>query len=94
MAEKAKKEKKEPKVATVIHLYHQIDVAILDVAKPIKVGDTLHFVGNTTDATQTVSSMQIEHEQVEKAPKGKQIGLKLNKGVVVREGDEVFLAEA
>jgi len=85
--------KKEQKIGTVIHLYHKVNVAILELLKPLKVGDTIHFVGSITDVAQSVTSLQINHEAVSKAVKGDQVGLLLDKKVVVREGDEVYLSE-
>lgn len=84
-------EKKEQKVADVIHIYGKINVAILKMLKPLEVGQTIHFKGHTTDFTQAVKSMQIEHEQVQKVKKGDDIGLQADKDV--RVSDEVFLVE-
>ena len=84
-------EKKEQKIADVTHIYGQIKVAILHILKPLGEGQTIHFKGHTTDFTQQVESMQIEHEQVQKVKKGDDIGLKVDKDM--RVGDEVFLVE-
>ena len=83
--------KKPVKIADVIHVYGKIRVAILHLLKPLKKGDSVHFKGHTTDFTQAVKSMQIEHETVETAKKGDDIGLKVDKDV--RVGDEVFEPE-
>jgi predicted ribosome-associated RNA-binding protein Tma20 len=84
---------KEQKLGKVVHLYHKINVAIIELAKPLKVGDNIHFVGSTTDVTQAVGSLQVNHQAVSRADKGEQVGLLLAKGIVVKEGDEVYLAE-
>ena len=78
-------EKKEQKIADVIHVYGNIKVAILHMLKPLAVGDAIHFKGHTTDFEQTVQSMQIEHAQVQKVKKGDDVGLKADKDV--RVGD-------
>ncbi len=52
------------------------------------VGDKVHIKGASTDFEQPVDSIQIEHEQVEKAKKGDVIGLKVKDKV--REEDEVY----
>jgi len=63
-------------------------VGIIELSKELKVGDTIHIKGSTTDFEQKVESMQIEHENVEKAKKGDAIGLKVKEKA--REGDEVY----
>lgn len=83
--------KKPIKLADVVHVYGKIHVAILHVLKPLKKGDAIHFKGHTTDFTQVVKSMQIEHEDVASAKKGDDIGLKVDKDV--RDGDEAFASE-
>jgi len=81
-------EKKEELVGKVTHYFGKIEVAIIELSKEIKVGDKIHIKGNTTDFEQEVNSMQIEHQNIEKAKKGDMIGLKVKEKV--REGDEVY----
>ena len=78
------------KVGKVIHYYDKIGVAVVEVLKPIKAGDTIKISGHDNEFTQKVTSMQIEHEILETAKKGQSIGLKVDKAV--KEGDELFLA--
>ena len=54
----------------------------------MSVGDTLHFLGHTTDFEFTVHSMQIEHKFVTEAKKGDGVGVKVPEKV--REGDKVY----
>jgi translation elongation factor EF-1alpha len=54
----------------------------------LNVGDNIHIKGGTTDFEQKVESMQIEHENIDKAKKGDVIGLRVKEKV--REGDEVY----
>lgn len=81
-------EKKEELVGKVTHYFGKIEVGIIELSKGIKVGDKIHIKGNTTDFEQEVNSMQIEHQNIEKAKKGDVIGLKVKEKV--REGDEVY----
>jgi hypothetical protein len=83
---------KKKKIGKVIHLYNQIGVAILELSQTLSAGDAIHFTGAKTDAKQIAASLQINHAAVPKAGKGDQVGLKLDKGVEVREGDEVYLS--
>ena len=86
---KEKKAPKEKKVGEIAHYFGKIMVAAIKVKAEIKVGDTLHIKGHTTDFEQVVDSMQMEHESVPNAKKGDDIGIKVKDHV--REGDEVFL---
>lgn len=78
------------KVGKIIHYYDKIGVAVVEVLKPVKVGQTIKISGHDQEFTQTVTSMQIEHEKLETAKKGQEIGLKVDRPV--KEGDELFLA--
>ena len=78
-------------IGKIIHFYDKIGVAVVDVLAPIKVGDLIKISGHDKEFTQTVNSMQIEHEQIQTAKKGQGIGLKVDQPV--KEGDLVFKAE-
>lgn len=67
---------------------HPVVAAIRITKGAIKVGDTLHFKGHTTDFTQVVDSMEIEHEKVETAKVGDDIGIKVKERV--RPHDTVY----
>ncbi len=82
------KEKKEELVGKITHYFGKIEVGIIELSKPLKAGDTIHIKGSTTDFEQGVDSMQVEHENIEKAKKGDVIGLKVRDKV--KEGDEVY----
>jgi len=82
---------KEPKpIAEVEHFFGHINVAAFKLKAPLKIGDRIHIKGATTDFVQTIGSMQIEHESVNKAAKGKDVGIKVNSKC--RVGDKVFVA--
>ncbi|MBW1972163.1 MAG: translation elongation factor-like protein, partial [Deltaproteobacteria bacterium] len=57
----------------------------------IKIGDTLHFKGNTTDFEQLVESMQIDRVDVNEAGIGKDVGIKVHEKV--RKKDKVYKVE-
>jgi putative protease len=68
----------EKKIGKVSHFFGKISVAIIEITdEPLAVGDTIHIKGHTTDLTQKVESMQIEHQNVDKAEIGQSIGLKV-----------------
>jgi phage terminase small subunit len=75
-------------VGRITHFFSKIGVAVIELSKPLKVGDTIAVKGPTTDFEQLVDSMQIEHEDVQKAEAGQSIGLKVAQRV--RETDLVY----
>lgn len=77
----------ETKIGNVTHYYDKIGVAVVNVLAPIKVGDKIKVTGST-EFEQEIASMQIEHENIKKAKKGDQIGLKLDQPV--KDKDEIF----
>ncbi len=61
----------------------------MQLRKPkLKVGDTIHIHGHTTDITQVVDSMQIERVNVSEAGPGDSVGIKVVDRC--RGGDHVF----
>ena len=80
---------KEQEIGYVSNFMGNISVAIIEMTKgTLKTDDAIHTKGNTTDITQTVSSMQIEHEIVDKVKKNDSFGLKVKKKV--RKIDKVY----
>lgn len=75
-------------VGKVTHYFSKIGVAVVELSDELKVGDRISIEGHTTNLQQPVSSMQIEHQNVEKAGAGQSIGLKVDQRV--REGDLVY----
>ncbi|MFQ5441300.1 MAG: translation elongation factor-like protein [Thermodesulfobacteriota bacterium] len=78
----------EERVGTITHYYTHLNVAAVDLGGPLRVGDTIHVKGHTSDFTQKVDSIQIEHESVEEAGVGVSVGIKLIEHG--REHDEVY----
>ena len=79
----------EKKIGVITHYFGKIGVAGLKITEgDLRVGDTIHIKGHTSDFTQRVDSMQIEHESVEVAQPGQEIGLSVSEHA--REHDEVF----
>jgi putative protease len=79
----------EEKIGEVVKFFAKPCVAAIKVTNgEVKVGDTLKITGHTTDITNTLESMEIENQKVEKAVAGDYIGIKVSDRV--RPGDEVF----
>ena len=75
-------------VGTVSHYFAQPQVGAVKLEEELRVGDLLHIRGRTTEFEQTVNSIQIEHEQVETADPGSEVGIKVLERV--RAGDQVY----
>jgi len=76
-------------VGRVTHYFDHIKVGVIKLSAPLKVGDEIRIMGGeATDFNQSVTSMQVDHEEMKKAPKGKNIGLKVKERV--REGYKVY----
>ncbi len=78
----------EEEVGKVSDYFAKIGVAAIDLTGTLSVGDTIHIKGHTTDFTQEVESIQIEHQNVEKANPGDSIGIKVKDRV--RDNDIVY----
>ncbi len=80
----------EKRVGIITHYFGKIGVAVMKIeSDSVKVGDSIHIKGKHTDFTQTVDSMQVEHESVDTANAGDEVGLKVTDQV--HEKDEVYL---
>jgi putative protease len=80
----------ETKIGKVVNYFTNIGVAVFDLTDgALSVGDTVHIKGHTTDLSQIIEEMQVEHKNVEKAEKGMMIGVKMDDRV--RNDDEIFL---
>lgn len=76
-------------VGKVVHYYTHLSVAIVELVQGmLRVGDTIHIKGHTTDFKQTVESMEIEHQKVTEATPGQSFGLKVREHA--REHDIVY----
>ena len=76
-------------IGVITHYYDHIKVGVIKLLAPLKVGDEIRVMGGeATDFNQPVKSMQMDHKEIKKAPKGKSIGLKVKEKV--REGYKVY----
>lgn len=76
-------------IGKVTDYFAKIGVAALVIENgELSLGDTIHFIGHTTDYEQKVASMQIEHQAVDSAKTGDGLGIKVKDRV--RHGDKVY----
>lgn len=79
----------EEKIGVVEHFFNKVSVAAIKMTDgELKVGDTIHIVGATTDFTQKVDRIEINRQPIEVAKPGDEIGIKVNERV--REKDTVY----
>ncbi len=81
----------EVEVGKVTHYFNKAGVAGIKLSGKLSGGDTIHILGHTTDLTETVASMQVDHDVVQTAGPDNEIGLKVSDHV--REHDTVFRVE-
>ncbi|MFQ5947693.1 MAG: translation elongation factor-like protein [Acidimicrobiia bacterium] len=76
-------------IGTVTHYFGKAHVAAIDLTDgELHVGDTIHIVGHTSEFTQELESMQIEHVAVESAKVGDEVGVQVI--ARAREHDKVY----
>ena len=81
----------ERKIGEVTHFFAGPSAAVLRLSSELEIGDEIHIVGFTTDLSEKVTSMQINHNDVKRAAPGDDVAILVTDRV--REGDEVFLVE-
>lgn len=78
----------EERIGLVMHYFGHIQVASVLLEKPLQVGDKIHVKGHTSNFTQAVSSLQLEHREVDAGSPGEEVALKVVEHA--RQHDEVF----
>ncbi|MFP6562854.1 MAG: translation elongation factor-like protein [Myxococcota bacterium] len=78
----------EEEIGRVEDYFAKVGVIALKLGEPLAVGDRIRVKGHTTDFTQPVKSIQIEHESVERAKRGASVGIRVKKRC--RRGDRVY----
>lgn len=68
----------EQLIGTVTHYFKGPSVAVVRVTEgDLDIGDEVHFVGQTTDFTERVFSMEVDHQKVEHATAGEEIAVQV-----------------
>ena len=78
----------QKEVGRVEKYFRKVGVAALELSTAIAVGDKLRFSGATTNFEMKVESMQIDHEVVESAAAGADVGIAVPERV--RRSDTVY----
>jgi putative protease len=80
---------REERIGVVTHYYNHLAVAIIRLESGhLRVGDTVHVRGHTTDFTQRVESLEVEHAAATEVGPNDDFGLKVAEHA--REHDVVY----
>jgi hypothetical protein len=81
---------REQRIGVVTHYYSHLSVATmrLEPGTTLQVGDVIHIHGHTTDFTQKVGSLEVDHAPVTEVGPDDDFGLKVIEHA--REHDAVF----
>jgi hypothetical protein len=75
-------------IGHITHFFPRISVAVVELTSSIANQDHILIKGPTTDFEQTVDSMQIDRQTIQKAEAGQNIGLKVMQ--LFKETDTVY----
>jgi hypothetical protein len=80
----------EQRIGVVTHYYSHLSVATLrlEPGTTLRVGDVIHIIGYTTDFTQRIESLEVDHKPVLEVGPNDDFGLKVIEHA--REHDVVF----
>jgi len=78
-------------VGTIINYFDKVQVAVVQMTGTLKKGDRVRIKGENTgtDFEMTIDGMQIEHQDIEEAKNGDDIGMKVDKKV--KRNDKIYL---
>ncbi len=79
----------EVKVGEVIHFFDKLSVAIVKLSGTLKVGDRVKFKHADQEFDQEVTSMEREHQSIDSAKDGDEVGVKVSEPV--KEKTQVLL---
>jgi hypothetical protein len=79
----------EVEIGKVSHYFSKAGVAAIQITQDVlRVGDTIHVKGHTSDFSQKIDSMQVDNQPVPEAAAGQLIGLRVKDHA--REHDLVY----
>jgi translation initiation factor IF-2 len=79
----------EQLIGTVVHYFKGPSVAVVRVTEgELVVGDRIRFHGHTTEFTEQVTSMEVNHQKVQRAQVGDEVAIQIVDRA--RPHDQVF----
>jgi hypothetical protein len=80
------------RIGVVTHYFSNISVAVVKIESGrLRVGNTIHIRGHTTDFKQRIDSLQVDHKPVPEVGPSDDFGLKVSQHA--REHDVVYLVK-
>jgi putative protease len=77
------------RIGSVTHYYPHVNAGVIQIeAGELRVGDTVHVRGHTTDYYQRIDRIEVDHLAVQSARAGQSVGVHVTQRV--REGDGVW----
>lgn len=81
----------EKEIGKVIHYFDKAGVAVIKLSEKLSAGDTVKFKKGESEFTDTISSVQVEHESVQSGKAGDEVAIKVSRKA--KEGTLVFKEE-
>jgi len=79
----------EQLIGTVVHFFKGPSVAVVRLTDgELAVGDRVRFHGHTTEFTEQVNSMEVDHKKVERAKVGEEVAIQVTDRA--RQHDQLF----
>ena len=79
----------EQLIGAVVHYFKGPGVAVVRLSEGVlATGENIRFHGHTTDFTEPVTSMEVNHQKVAQDKAGEEVAIKVNDRV--RQHDQVF----
>lgn len=78
----------EEPVGKITHYFGHLGVAAMRLTGALAVGDQIHIKGHTTDFSQKINSLEVEHQKVDRAGAGDDVAFTVSEKA--RPGDQVF----
>jgi len=79
-------------IGEISNYFRNISVAAFEITSgELRVGDYIQIKGGTTDFSYKVESIQLDHESIEVAKSGDDIGIKVDQKA--RRGDKIYLIQ-
>ena len=79
----------DQQIGRITHYFDKIGVGVIEITEgTLSVGETIRVQGSDTDFQQTITSMQIDRQDVPSASQGQSIGFKVDQPV--KEHDIVY----
>jgi putative protease len=75
----------EAQIGKITHYYSHLNVAVLQLTDRLKLGETIHIFGHTTDFVQKVTSMEVDHRRVVVVEPGENVAVKVIEPVRVHD---------